>query len=56
MGASGTDFGSGGAYHDMATVAAFPNLDFALCKDFCHFDVAQKCAITLLVMTLNGGY
>ena len=31
--ADGADFGSLGAHHDVAAVAAFPDLDFALFKD-----------------------
>ena len=42
-----------GADDDMTAVAAFPDLDLALFKDRCRFDILQQRAVTLLVMTLD---
>ena len=54
--ADGADLGSLGADDDMAAVAAFPHLDFALGKDLFGLDVMQQGAVTLFVMLLDGGH
>ena len=54
MVADGADFGSGGADHDVAAVAAFPHLDFALCEDFFHLNVLQQGAVAFLMSFLDG--
>ena len=40
----------------MPAVAALPDLDLALLKDLLHLNVMQQCAVSLLVMLLNGGH
>ena len=43
-----------GADDDVAAVTAFPNLDLALLEDLSGFDILQQCAVTLLMMLLDG--
>ena len=54
--AGGADLGSGGANHDVATVAAFPNLDLALLEDLSSLHILQQGAVALLVVLLNGSH
>ena len=49
------DFKSLGCHYDMTTVAAFPYLDFALCKNFLSLYIAKQCAVSFLVVLFNGG-
>ena len=54
MVADGADVGSGSADHDVAAVAAFPYLDFALGEDSGGLDILEQCAVALLVVLLDG--
>ena len=56
MVADGADVGSLGADDDVAAVAAFPHLHFALGKNFFGLDVVQQGAVTLLMVLLDGGH
>ena len=50
------DLRGGGADYDVTAVAAFPNFALALLEDFCGLDILEKCAIPLLVMSLDLRY
>ena len=53
MSAGGANVGGIGANNDVTAVTAFPNLNFALLENFSGFYVAEKRAISLLVMLFN---
>ena len=55
VGAGGAQLGGLDTHDDVTAVAAFPNGDFALGKDFSGLHVLQQGAVTLLVVLLNGG-
>ena len=56
MGTDRADLRCGFSHYDMATVAAFPNLDAALFEDFLYLNVVQKCTVPLLVVFLDSCY
>ena len=56
MGAGGAQLGSLGADHNVAAVAAFPNLNLALFKHLCGFDILKKCTVSLLMMLFYSSY
>ena len=55
MVAGGADLGSLCADDDVPTVAALPDLDFALRENLGRLDIVQQCAVALLMVLLNGG-
>ena len=55
MRAGRADFRSGSSYNDVSAVSAFPNLDFAFCKNFGHFYVFEKCAVAFFVVFFDCG-
>ena len=56
MSASWAELRSLCTYYDMTTVAAFPNLDFALLEHFLCLNIAEQSAITLLMTLLDCSY
>ncbi len=54
MCAGGADLGSLCANYDVTTVAAFPYLNLTLLEYLSCLNVLQECAITLLMMRING--
>ena len=52
--AGGADLRGGGAHHDVAAVAALPDLHLALFKDLGGLDIVQQSAVTLFVALLDG--
>ena len=55
VGAGGADFRRGGAHDDVAAIAAFPHLHFALGEDLGGFHIAQQRAIAFLMVLFDGG-
>ena len=55
MVAGGADLGSLCADDDVPTVAALPDLDFALRENLGRLDIVQQCAVALLMVLLYGG-
>ena len=53
--ADGADFGSLGADHNMAAVAAFPDFDLALFDHLLHLNVLQQGTVAFLVMLFDCG-
>ena len=56
MGTNRADFRRGFSHHDMATVAAFPNLNATLFEDFLYLNVVQQSPVSFLVVLLNSCY
>ena len=54
MSASGAHFGSISANNDVSAVAAFPNLNLALCENFGKLNVLEECTVSFFVMTLDS--
>lgn len=50
----GTHLRGGSPHHDVAAVAAFPHLNFALFKDLGSLHIVQQGAVALLMALLNG--